>query len=213
MKNNNKKFLITALLILALGFFFLTRNQSETKDENTKEGDTNEVVVTEVTKTYVNEKYGYSFEYPKEYSIIEYSNSRISVGQSTTSGFISIADISVFESQDEAAQSFEEFVLDQARLSCTGPVGVVISCVEIDGLRPFVSSSGEEGQKFFLIGETGTSANGPTKDISYGPYYTFNLSKRTPNRMSFIMINNPLSTPIDTADTKTLDTIALSLGI
>ncbi len=205
MKNNNRNFLIAFVIIIALGGFLLISRDSS-KEEKIEKENVQEEVTALTNKTYTNKKYGFSFEHPAEYGVIEYSASQISVGEPTTQGFRSVANFSVFESGSDSIQSFEEFVLDQARFSCSSED---LMCLEIVDLRPFFTSSQIDGQKFSLIAY---SQDGAEK-ITFGPYYTFNMSDRTPGEMSFLMISRPNTMISGGTDTKIIDAIALSLKI
>jgi hypothetical protein len=211
MKTDNKKILIAVVVILALGaLFFSLKEDTKSPVILEEEG----VVIEETqTKVYRNDTYAFSFEYPEQYEVLEYNPTRISVGESGAEGFVSVADITLIQSEVDNMQSFEEFVLDQARLTCAADrPNTSISCIEIKDLKPSSGPEEADAQTFSLVAETTTEA-GVVGISEKGPYYTVNTSPNTLGLMSFLMIHNPIHRSVEEADRGTLETIIQSLVI
>lgn len=215
MRKINFVLVVLILFLVGVVIFLITRPSTpapslEIPPEETEVSEEPAVTLA----TYRSERYGFSFQYPEEYDLMEYTPTRIAVGHKTELGFDSVADIALMEGEADAVQSFEEFVLDQARLSCDadGPTAS-ISCTEVKSLSAFGTSAGVTGQKFYLNERTHTFADDRFEDRDKGPYYTFNTSQNTPGAMSFLMIHNPVTIPTEKAAEMLLRNIALSLAI
>lgn len=218
--SQGSKFFITLCVIagLVLGWFFL-RQKFDIKPRMSNSSKENPVAPPQrVTKKYSNEKYGFSFEYPDGYVLKEVSPEQIVIGRQGVKTFTPIADIQIIKSSPEIElQTFEEFVIDQARVACAveNPE-TSFACTRIDDvvkIKGFTSDAKVSGQVFYLKGEEKDAVSGSTRSLRRGPFYTFNTSQNTPNTMSFLMIYNPVELSPNEADLPFLEIIARSVAI
>lgn len=218
--SQGSKFFITLCVIggLALGWFFV-RQKFDIQLKRPSTVKQNAIVPPQrITKKYINEKYGFSFEYPEGHELKELSPERIVIGRRGVKTFKPIADIQVIKSSPEIEpQTFEEFVIDQARVACAieNPA-TSFACTRIDDvvkIKAFTSDAKVSGQVFYLKGEEKDTVSGNTRSLRRGPFYTFNLSQNTPNTMSFLMVHNPVDLSPAEADLPFLDIIGRSIAV
>ena len=145
--------------------------------------------------TYENETYGYSFSYPRDYTVKEYTGEYVSVGIEEGESFTSVADISLHESVEEGVYAnFDAFLLERGRTLCAadGP-DQSISCTEVTKSTPFTSSAGVGGYEVYFTLEESTYSTGEVKTSTFGPVYAFDASAKTPDaEFSALLIHQPL---------------------
>jgi len=217
MNKSIKFFIVLIVIILAVSFWFVNKKNIPDKQEVNNPPIT--IPKAEQTfKTYFSDRYDFSFKYPDPYVISESSDEDISIGRESISSTEPLVAVYLLKSSPEIEiQSFEEFVLDAARLACSIETSSSLqSCTRIDDvvkIAPFTTSSGIKGQVFYLRGEEKNNSTGKTSNIRRGPFYTFNTSSNTPNRMSFVMVGNPVTKSPEEANLDLIKSVALSIDI
>ncbi len=218
MSKSVKFFIVLILIVLTASFWFMNSKNKPEKTE-TENPPVSTIPKAEQTfKTYVSDSYDFSFSYPDPYEVNETSTEDISIGRRSLNTVEPLVSVYVLKSSPEIEiQSFEEFVLDAARLACSIETSSTIqSCTRIDDvvkIAPFSTHSGIQGQVFYLKGEETNKTTGKSKTIRRGPFYTFNTSSNTPNRMSFVMVGAPVTKSPEVVNLDLIKSVALSITI
>lgn len=217
--NSNTKLFATLLIIIGVGYGLysivdkLDINLFPSKPTTSKSPSP----FTVKYLPFTNKTYNFSYEYPNTLDMKVLGADDEVLGIQGTVQFTPVVQISVIKGSAEITlQSFEEFVLDEARRACsTTNATVSITCTRLDdvvNIRPFTSSSGVQGQVFYLKADQKNLSTGKTDTVQRGPFYTFNSSSKTIGMMSFIMIGNPVSVSAQAADTTSIESVARSLS-
>jgi len=215
--NSSTKFLATICILTAAIFgFYSVKNKLHVGSESPNPVPIKTVPGVQIkNKTYTNSNYKFSFEYPGYLELQEYGKDASVIGRRSTLQFTPLVDVSVIKSGTEIGlQSFDEFVLDEARIACSSrSATIVFTCTRIDDIvkiKPFTSTNKIQGQVFYLKAEEKNITTGKTTNKRRGPFYTFNTSANTPGVMSFVMINNPTTLDADKADLTSIEVVAKS---
>jgi len=217
--NSNTKLIATIIIVIGVGYGAysvidkLNINLIPSRPATTKPPSTFKVTYL----PYTNRTYNFSYEYPNTLDIQVVGPDEAVLGMQGTLRFTPIVQISVIKGGAEITlQSFDEFVLSEARAACSLTSATVsITCTRIDdvvNIRPFTSANGVQGQVFYLKAEQKNLSTGKTDTVRRGPFYTFNSSQKTIGVKSFIMISNSASLSAEDADTATIESVAESLA-
>lgn len=216
MKAGTKFFVVTVILVTVVFSWFYVRNRLGIVSEQ-KSVPTAPVVKTPtVFAQYSSANYGFTFSYPNTLLLTEYNPEQINIERKGSVRTTPLVEISIIKSSSEIqVQSYDEFVLEAAREVCSYKTTTVeLSCNSLDDIariKPFTSSKGAKGQVFYLKGKEKDLKTGITVTARRGPFYTFNTTAKTPNHMSFLMINNPVHTDVPSADIETIEAVADSV--
>jgi hypothetical protein len=204
------KFIVVVILIGIIGvLFFKYKNQDNVFIKETSEVST--VSPVKSKNIYTNKTYNFSFEIPKGMEVLENNKEYVSVGNKTSKGFSPLVDIRLVQSPDDNESGYEEFALDEARLSCSASTGeFTLFCTEISDLVPFSTESSIKGEEFYTVAEIKNSQTGLTLKGKRGPYISFNSTKLTP-RMSVLFVSNPISKEVTKGSTDLVISVAKSI--
>ncbi len=206
------------IIILGLVIIWLIFREKFPQDKPVVEDNkprTGETLPLQTAQSYIS-SYGFSFNYPEGYRLLEASPELLSIGRETTRGVDPLVQIVLVKSgPDTGLMPFEEFVIDAAREYCiTKKANSSSLCTRIDdvvNIAPFVSKGGVPGQVFYLKYEETEFDSQKTTRGRRGPFYTFNTSPSTPNEMSFLMVYNPISITAEKANLPLIESVAESL--
>ena len=219
MNSNTKNIAIFLVVIAGLYGVYSVMNKLNIDFSSSNVAPTKPTpVFTVKSLLYTNTSYNFSYEYPNTLSLKEIGADKQVLGRQATLQFSPLVEISLIKGGAEITlQSFEEFVLDQARSECsTVNETVSITCTRIDdvvNIKPFTSTNGVQGQVFYLKAQQKNLSSGKVDSVRRGPFYTFNSSSKTVGVMSFIMIGNPTSVTAEAADKATIESVARSLSL
>ncbi len=216
MKAGTKFFVVTVILVTVVGSWFYVRSRLGIVSAPKPTPSAPVVKTPTVFALYTSSKYGFSFSYPNTLELTEYNPEQINIGRKGSVRVTPLVEVSIIKSSPEIqVQSFDEFVLEAAREACSYKTATIeLSCNRLDDIakiKPYTSSKGAKGQVFYLKGEEKDIKTGKTMTARRGPFYTFNTTARTPNHMSFLMINNPVQTDVTSADLGAIESIADSV--
>ena len=209
MKQGIKFFIILVLIVVIGVLFFQYKKQNDSHSVSPVSTTTSPTTSTK--KTYTSKKYKFSFSYPSTYEVMEYTPEHISVGNKTTLGFDSLADIAFILSEPDTQSTFEEFALDEARLLCDadGP-NESLSCPEIKDLKSFTTGKLVDGSEFYTITQLKNLRTGTIVKGTKGPFIALNTTDLTP-RMSLLLISNPIVQDVTAVNTTFIEAIARSV--
>lgn len=117
------------------------------------------------TKTYTNDIYGYSFQYPVGFDAIQYTNELMSVSTSTSADVISVFESGVYN---------EGLMEDNAKNLCAadGPESTIY-CDKVTSSEDFLNNNGILGTKFWLQKVTENLKTHEKATEPFGPFYSF----------------------------------------
>ncbi len=153
-------------------------------------------------------KYNFSFAYPKNLDLLEYTDQDIAIGKKTENGLDAVAELKVIDDLDGVA--LKDAAVAQARLVCAadGP-NETINCTDVESLRSFSPREDMTGYMFYLKEETTRPATGEVlKTQKKGPFYAVALS---PN--SFVLLHPPAPLQEDAVNVGLLQTIAETIEV
>ncbi len=197
---------IIALLLMVIGFltFLLLRKPSSSipvEDTPVEEYVDNEI--PGITG-YDNDMFGFSFSYNESFDFKEFSSRQFAIVN--TDQEVVLEGV-VLQDSEDAVITFEEFVLDSARLLCGEQRESQSACMFIEEIRP-LSTVGAQGETFYITGEWAG------QDTRYGPFYAFNVSSRTPGMVSVLLLYHPfLSGEASDIEEQRLNSIVYSLTL
>lgn len=187
----NTKLVIGGIGILAAGALAYTLMNGESGRQTPDSG----TPATEVrsTETYYNETFGYQFEYPKEYDLYEYTPSIVAVGTKEGEGMVGAVEIQVFESDADAAESYDEYIVTRMQNLCAadGPTAS-IGCTEVERATPVTTSTGLSGTQYYLREVTTNLSTGENTEKSKGPFYAFNITANSAATHAALVIYPPV---------------------
>ncbi len=164
-------------------------------------------------KTYTNSVHRYSFTYPFELGIREYTDDILTIGIISDEMVDGFAEARVITAQGEAGQTWQDAVADQLKSLCAadGP-DASFSCTDTESMEPFVTANAEQGFVLMLTGEyrerTGTSS----ELVPKGPYYLVPIiSSATISKV--LVISPPINVSAAEADAMIVRAIAESVRI
>jgi hypothetical protein len=166
-------------------------------------------------KTYQNTQYGYSFAYPSNLQIKEYTPEIVAIGLPTSDdGFTTVTQVDVSTTETGAA-SFEEYVFERSKTLCAadGP-NESLSCDTLIRNIPFSTDSGLTGDELYLQLVKKTLSTGTTSTTEFGPIYALDIGANAPNSSyAALLIYQPLSGYLDTKDADAVTEVAHSLTV
>lgn len=174
--------IVVVLVIVALSFF-----SGKFSKENEETVYVAEVVEEQVPGFYENDSFGFSFRYPEELFLQESSTSSVVLIETIESKG-AIVEIDVISSQATDIP-FEQFALDEARLLC-GKISPLFFCSEVSDISAFTNGNGKQAIKFFVVLEEDTASGKVSKEK--GPFYAFNISEKTPDKITLVLVRPPL---------------------
>ncbi|MCR4280142.1 MAG: hypothetical protein NUV82_01805 [Candidatus Komeilibacteria bacterium] len=179
-----KKFdlkIILIVLLLAIIVIFLTINSNNSSETPRLD--------------YTNEVYNYTFTYPTDRTIEEYSADMVVVGLPQEDSVQSEAEVRVLTSfSDQEYGDFQSFVTQSLSNLCAadGPTGS-IECEGIDSREDFSSDNLVNGEKIYLTQITRDFASDETSEDVQGPFYVFNISQRSDSDYAILVLHAPLT--------------------
>ena len=167
--------------------------------------------------TYTSTKFGFSFDYPSNYTFTESSPIYLLIekmgGEQYNWTYKVDVENDIMQGPEKTVDKpFKEFIFDRLMIGCAadGP-GSSIRCDIVTKSEPFLSKSGIEGLKVYL---NQVSTHG--KDIEHkeiGPFYAFDTAKQSSRKARAIVFAPSNFDTLEDADLTTLASIASSLTI
>lgn len=159
------------------------------------------IIKVAATATYESRTFGYSFEYPKDFFVREYSGSRVSVGLPLLEGFDPLVNV---ETVSGTSNSFDEFALERGRSFCAATeTGYAYDCGGVISDRPYKTKKGSEGREIYLALVRMDVASGARELMAFGPLYVFNISADYPRQpFTALLVYQPLSAALGEHDKK-----------
>lgn len=183
---NIKKILIV-LSVVIVAVILLSFLSGKLPKETEEDVYVAEVVKEQVPGFYESETFGFSFRYPEELFLQEASTTSIVLIETIESkGAIVEVDVISLEGAD---MPFEQFALDESRLLC-GKISPLYFCSEVRDISSYTNENGKEAIKFYVVLDEDSSGGKVSKEK--GPFYAFNISEKTPGKMSFVLVRPPL---------------------
>lgn len=154
---------VIALVLMVLGSIFVLLNEG-TPDAQAAE--------------YRNVAYGFSFSYPENLRVNEYSSQTLSVGTPTEDGFLSSAEVSIIlGTETERFETFSAFAASKAKVFCSaeGPNSTSY-CTEIKKRESFTTNAGASGERMNLVRKERMLDSAEETESLFGPVLVFNIS-------------------------------------
>jgi hypothetical protein len=135
---------------------------------------------------YENTAYGFSFTYPPQYQLNEYTDRYIELQEPETGQAIAAVEVELSDSALPAA-NYEDFVHASAENTCAadGPTGS-IRCTGVTRSEEFTNAQGTKGEVFYLQHEAVINAATTTREA--GPYYAFNITGASDDAHAAVLI-------------------------
>lgn len=135
---------------------------------------------------YTNDTYGYSFNYPVDYTVRVFSEENIIVGKVTDTGFAEYAQAVIATSSPTAA-SYDEFIQVALQQLCTKHAG---TCTAPPERKTYTSDEDLAGMEYRVQ----LTRNGAT--TGYGPFVAYNIGANVKNApyAALIVYRSPEST-------------------
>lgn len=164
-------------------------------------------------QTYTNTTYGYSLKYPASFESREYTPENVAFGYGDETSMQGIAEARVMIIQGTTTETFEQALIGELLNLCAadGP-NVSISCIGIDGVQPFLTTSSVQGFSIYLRGETRNLTTQETAPVGKGPFFVF-LLRVSATGSSVLVIHPPLNQNTEESDSGTVRSIAGSVII
>jgi hypothetical protein len=199
--------IFVALATVGLWYFFLRDS-----DDPVAITETGEVA----SRTYTNDVYRYSFAYPAGYTVEEYSDEVVAVGNREGDGFESLTDVAFVSSGEEGGhESFDEYLFERVRILCAadGP-DVTMYCDAVESSVPFENKNGISGTEINLRLIQLHIGTGAGATSTFCPVYAFNVAANVPDSdHAALLVYKPLAAFAATDDTKLAGIVAESLMI
>lgn len=127
---------------------------------------------------YVSATYGFSFTYPPQYRLNEYTSRYIELQDPATGAALASVEIELAD-PIITPPTYEEFAHMSAANTCAadGPTGS-IRCTDVSRSEAFAASEGTVGEVFYL--NYVAVIDGTTTTRESGPYYMFDISAHAP---------------------------------
>lgn len=148
---------------------------------------------------YTSAVYSFTVEYPDSFDLREYIPEFVAIGRAEGEGFRAAVELSVEMGETEGADadtSFEQFVIERARVSCAadGP-GMSLQCGDVIQRQPFSTRSGEPGIAFHLEHLTTRPGTAEVLDRdTRGPFFALALSPADREAEHAVLIIRPAVT-------------------
>lgn len=202
--------IIVVLLVFIGGFLFINKDkkQNDIVDRNGEEKSAED-------KTYESEDFGFSFKYPRSMDLQEYQPNFISLGKRQGEKFDSSVDVQLVKSEANFSGDFEEFVHQQARLSCAADgVNESIECTDVEQEQPFETTTGLTGKVFYLKEVHKNLESGEEKMGGKGPFFVFNLSANdSESRFTALFVRAPMAQSVSEVNSALIRAVAESVKI
>lgn len=161
-------------------------------------------------------RYGYSFQFPAQYDLLEYGFENVSIGTRTEGGIDAVAEVVIHTAATTTEYaSFEDFVYGESRLACAADSPTeTINCTEVEQVQPFTTGTGLSGAIFYLAETRRNLSTGTTARSGKGPFIAFNLSAHVPEyQYTALVVRPPVVLAPDAVDTELLRDIADTLEL
>lgn len=136
----------------------------------------------------------FSFDYPREYTVVEYDSGVVSVGKEEKGKFQPLVEVIRYQNDKNAISkpaSFAAYLRPQLLNLCgTDEPNQFVACTEPEGV-PYQSPTGFTGQQFDMQLVKTDMALGTTTPLAFGPIYVFNVTtpeQEPPIRYSAIVV-------------------------
>jgi hypothetical protein len=205
---------ITVIIIAVLVIIFWPRDKEAPVEENQSTTTTSTPLVE--SNEYSSDLYGYSFTYPSQLEMREYTPDSQVVGELSGDTVEPDAAITIQTSDglDEDYEGFEDFAVDRLKLMCAadGP-HLTINCTEVDSMERFTTSAGLTGTKYYLTQEETNLETSEVASTRRGPFYVFNISANSESDLAALIVHVPIAQPEDQVNESLIDTIVQSIEI
>ncbi len=200
---------IVALLLLAGVFYLYTGSPTET---NTLPDGSSVTDPAEGPLEYESDIYAFSFQYPNQIDIREYTPEIISVGDAKgEDAFEADVEVQVVERLEGGEyDGYEEFLAASIRNLCAadGP-GATIYCTERTDIQPYENSSGITGERFFITRVHEDLNSGEKESEDFGPIYAFMISPDSASSTwTTLLVRPPSNADADDIETGLIEDIA-----
>lgn len=168
------------------------------------------------TRSYQNQDYGFSFSYPTLYAVQEHTPEHVSIGMARTSGFESIAYVTLLlHDRDVAYASYEQFLADRTRMMCASDSpGFTMRCINIKQEQSFETAAGLPGIAFYLSEETTNIQTGTTTASGKGPFFAIDVSANAPEyEYAAVLVHAPIALSQEKVNAALIQDIANSLRV
>lgn len=167
--------------------------------------------------TYESRVYGFTFMYPSESDVREYTAQAISVGRAMSDdAFSAEAEVQVVErTEDETAASYDDFLMASVRNMCAadGP-GEAIYCEDKESSEPFENDQGATGERFYVTRVHESLPSGERTTERFGPFYAFPLSEtEATSTWTVLLVRPPSSDAVDDVEDDLIRDIAASVRL
>ena len=169
MPRHQQSLAIVAIVVLLAVFAYLAvRHNQAVGRVSTDTG-------TLPNQQYVNTTYGFSFSYPPQYDLIEYTHQDVSLSDSQTGK--ALADISVKSTDGSASfKTYDEFAVHQASLLCEEESAAGSArCPRVSRSESFTAKTSAVGTVMYL--EYVVVSTDATTTREAGPFFVFNISR------------------------------------
>ena len=181
MPRHHQSLAIAAIVVLLCAFAYLAVRHNEAV------GRASAGTIALPDQRYVSTSYGFSFSYPPQYSLTEYTSQSVELGDMQTG--TTLADATVETTDNKTPfKNFDDFVVHRAALFCD--TGDSVHCPGVSRSSKFVSRAGANGTVFYL--EYVDTSGGATTTREAGPFYDFNVSANVPESRYAALIIRPV---------------------
>ncbi len=131
------------------------------------------------TSLYKNTRFDYQFTYPRTYTLEEYTNRYVTLGNDSSKGRTEMVSSSVLQSEEgQFYPTFGAFLTNRLSLLCAADSpDKTYECATVAERTPMRNGTGTFVTEYYLNLVVHTTATGATETKRYGPLYVFDISK------------------------------------
>ncbi len=197
-------YVILTLIVVATAVFIYSRLGNT---------NVNEVENAITIKTYKNDQYGYSVEYPENLDVKVYLPENVVFGRVEGDIVDGVAEARVIDIKGSEGEDFVKAASKELQNLCAadGP-NESYSCTGVKGLQPFKTKSGLNGFVLYLDGEIVNLQSKVKTSRGKGPYFVF-TTKSSATGSRVVVVHPPLNKFADETNAEVVRSIAQSLTL